>query len=230
MIVTYGQQDVTLPDDPNITGWFEDEAEVRQAHWRVRPGDVVIDIGCHIGSYTIPALAAGAMVYAVDPSVAYTGTLVRLCESNRLDVSRLVVIHEALAAPGGYEPGFRTALDTMPYPEHHAPDGAVFSTLDELAQEHDITRLDWVKIDVEGAELGVLMGGAATLRQFVPRLLIEDHTDVYPFVAQMNSRLRCHALLEGFGYRIETVLYAGHLTPDRSFWVCSPALGKESEK
>jgi FkbM family methyltransferase len=212
-----------LPGDPDITGWFEDEAEIRDAWWQPGPGDVAADIGCHIGSYAVPALAAGAVVYAIDPSAAYTRTLRGICEANGLDTARLHVINEALAGEDGYPPEFRAALDAAPYPEHHAGAGASFTTLDRLAAREGIRRLDWVKIDVEGAELGVLRGGLETLRSLRPRLLIEDHTDVYPFVAEMRSAERCRELLEDAGYAVLEVPYSGHLTPDRAFWACTPA-------
>jgi FkbM family methyltransferase len=211
-----------LPDDPDITGWFKDEAEIREAYWLVQAGDVVLDIGSHIGSYAIPALAAGATVYAVDPDAGRLAILARLCEINSLDMSRLVTVNEAVAGAGGYTQDFRSALDAAPYPEHHAPAAARFSTMDDLAGRLAITRLDWVKIDVEGAELGVLQGGQNILGSAHPALLIEDHTDVYPFVAQMNSRHQCTELLESLGYTIETNRYQDNLTPDRTFLICHP--------
>ncbi len=205
-----------IPDDPDTSGWFEDEVEIRDAYWHPRPGDVVADIGCHIGAYTLPALAAGATVYAVDPSRGYLDRLVSLCGVNGL-LERLVTVNEAVAAPGGYSPEFRRQLNEAPYPEHHAAEGARYTTLDELADRFAWDRLDLVKIDTEGAELGILQGGERTLRKFTPELLIEDHTDVYPFVAAMDSRQQCTSLLEAAGYSVQLVRYEGHLTPDRVF-------------
>jgi hypothetical protein len=59
----------------------------------------------------------------------------------------------------------------------------------------------------------------STLR---PRLLIEDHTDVYPFVAAMGSRDLCCRLLFSLGYTVETVRYSSGVTPDRDFLVATP--------
>ena len=230
MIIKYGDQDIHLPDDPDVTGWFEDEAEIRESYWRVQADDVAMDIGCHIGGYTLPALAAGATVYAIDPSAGYTATLARLFVANKDSLpGHLIIINEALAEEGGYAPAFRAALDAAPYPEHHAAAAASFSTLDSLARRMRLSRLDWIKIDVEGAELGILRGGMNTLRWFKPQLLIEDHTDVYPFVAAMESERHCFELLQSTGYTVNKVRYSGHLTPDRTFWVCNPVTGDENE-
>jgi len=47
------------------------------------------------------------------------------------------------------------------------------TTLDRHAEETGLTRLDLVKIDIEGAEVGALRGGERTLRRFRPTLVIE---------------------------------------------------------
>lgn len=197
--------------------WFDDEREIRDRHWRIEPGQVVMDIGCHIGSYSIPALTAGAVVYAVDPCEP---RLARLRQFWDGDPARLITVTRALAEEGGYTAEFRASLAHAAYAEFHAPAGARFSTLDGLAAEYGIARLDWVKIDVEGAELGVLRGGLETLARFRPALLIEAHDKVYKFVAAMDSERRCHDLLAGLGYEIEVVPYTR--SAPRDFWVCRP--------
>jgi FkbM family methyltransferase len=221
VLVQSGPIQLSLPDDPDIYGWFQDEVEIREEHWHPAAGEVVLDIGCHIGSYTIPALAAGATVYAIDPAVHYTTTLRGIAAAHNL-TGGLVVVNEALSGPQGYTQEFRTALDAAPYPEHHAAAGASYTTLDELAGLLELTRLDLVKMDVEGAELSILQSGTETLRRFRPRLLIEDHTDVYAFVAAFDSTRRCTELLQGLDYEVSIARYPGHKTPPRTFMVGTP--------
>ena len=199
------------------THWFSDEQNIRDRYWHIQAGQVVADVGCHIGSYTIPALAAGATVYAVDPSQPRLEQLRQYWDG---DPARLITVNTALAEKGGYTPQFRASLDVSGYREFHAPASARFTTLDEMTAEYGLTRLDWVKIDVEGAELGVLSGGLDTLARFRPSLLIEAHDKVYEFVADMGNERKCHALLAGLGYEIEVVPY---LQPAfRDFWICRP--------
>jgi methyltransferase FkbM-like protein len=47
--------------------------------------------------------------------------------------------------------------------------------LDDLVSEVALRRVDWVKIDVEGAELQVLEGARGVLREFRPSLFVECH-------------------------------------------------------
>jgi FkbM family methyltransferase len=197
--------------------WFADEQEIRDRCWHPGPGQVVLDVGCHIGSYTIPALTAGATVYAVDPSEPRLEQLRGIWDG---DPGRLVTVNQALAGPGGYTAEFRASLDASVYAEFHAPATAEFTTLDDLAAGRGLGRLDWVKIDVEGAELGVLEGGTETLARFRPVLLVEAHDKVYEFVAAMGNERRCHDLLAGLGYEVEVIPY---LRPAfRDFWFCRP--------
>lgn len=197
--------------------WFDDEREIRDEHWLIEPGQVVVDVGCHIGSYSIPALTAGATVYAVDPDESRLAIVRKFWDG---DPDRLITVNRALAEKGGYAPEFRANLTISPYQEFHAPEDAHFSTLDELAAEYGLTRLDWVKIDVEGAELGVLTGGREALARFCPSLVIEMHDQVYKFVHDMRSGPQCRELLEGLGYKIEIVPYTR--SAPRDFWVCRP--------
>jgi FkbM family methyltransferase len=198
--------------------WFRDEQEIRDRYWHPGPGQVVIDVGCHIGSYSIPALTAGAAVYAVDPDGDRLSQLRRMWHG---DPARLITVRRALAENGGYTAEFWAHLGHADYRQFHAPATARFCTLDELAAEYGLTRLDWVKIDAEGAELGVLSGGTETLTRFRPALLIEAHDRVYKFVADMDSQRKCHDLLAGLGYEIEVVPYDDHpWTADRDFWFC----------
>jgi FkbM family methyltransferase len=217
-------RDITVPDQ--LSGLFANEAGIRDRFWTAGPGDVVFDIGCYQGSYTIPALIAGATVYAVDPFSAYTAQIVTLCRDNGIGTSRLTTVNEALAGPGGYPEALWTALAGERWQDIYAHRDDSFTTLDDLVTRLDVTRIDRIKIDVEGAELEVLRGGTETLRRFRPELLIEDHTGIYAFAAEMEIRRHCHELLAGLGYSVETVRYADERSPqgslDRDFWVCRP--------
>jgi FkbM family methyltransferase len=186
------------------THWWDDEREIRAQYWHPGPGQVVVDIGCHIGSYTIPALEAGATVYAVDPCEARLSQLDSFWGG---DPERLTCVKKAVAEPGGYPDWFRGFLSVSAYQEFHAPADADFTTLDELTSDYSLTRLDWVKVDVEGAELGVLTGGMETLARFRPTVLIEAHDMIYGWVARLGSEGKCRDLLTGLGYEVQIATY-----------------------
>ena len=64
--------------------------------------------------------------------------------------------------------------------------------LDDWAREHALTRLDVVKLDIEGGEIG-LSGATRTLKRLQPRaLLVEDK--------RSESNARLHTILDEMGY------------------------------
>ena len=66
--------------------------------------------------------------------------------------------------------------------------------LDDWARSSGLTRLDLVKLDIEGGEIAALSGAAHTLTRLRPRaLLVEDKR------ADLSARL--HAVLDELGYR-----------------------------
>lgn len=206
--------DLRLPAEPGVAEYFADEAEIRDTWWQPQAGEFVLDIGAAIGSYTFAALQAGAKVIAVDPDRVALDKMYRVAELNGL-LQGLVIFHAALFDEPFYPDAISAELAASAYAYLAPPPGSRFLTMDAVCA--GLTRLDWVKIDVEGAELGVLRSGTETLRRFHPRLVIEDHTEVYPFVAAMDSRGQCHELLRGLGYEIIEVPWG---PPPRTYWMC----------
>lgn len=192
-----------LPAHPVVLQVFGDEANIRDTYWLIKPGDVVVDVGSHFGSYAIPALASGATVYAVDPDADVSDVLAAIHTCNPELPGRLVMLREALVDKGGLTPFFRSELEKLTHPSMLTPLDCPYSCLDELAEIQGLDRLDWLKIDVEGLELAVLRGGEDALRRFIPTILIEDHTTVVPFVREMQSTRLCTEFLESLGYHVQ---------------------------
>ena len=129
----------------------------------LRPGDLFLDVGANIGSYTVLAAgAAGARVIAVEP-------IPETCERLRKNVAvngladRVLLVNKGLAAREG-ELRFTATLDCV---NHVAVDGesehciaVPVTTIDHLCRE---TIPSIIKIDVEGFEDQVLAGAAKTL-------------------------------------------------------------------
>jgi FkbM family methyltransferase len=145
--------------EPNVTAAFTDALE---------PGDVCLDVGAHIGYYTVVAakiVGAAGHVHAFEPSPDSYRRLVRNVELNALEnvtMHELAVDEEAgtaiLYEPTGQNSGLATldpvlaAKSTLPAREVQvrvAPVSAV-------VPGDDLRRVRVIKIDVEWHELGVL--------------------------------------------------------------------------
>jgi hypothetical protein len=66
--------------------------------------------------------------------------------------------------------------------------------LDYVVNELGLKRVDWVKIDVEGAELHVLRGFKDSIVKFKPKIIIEvkefNRKEVFEFFEEVNYT--CH--------------------------------------
>jgi len=182
---------------------FDQDEPVRHLLAGLRPGDVFVDVGAHFGAYALAALTMGCRVHAFEPSDVAHAVLRANVVAN--EWTSRCAIHKLVL------------WDRTPYPAELS--GEVFtrhyptvtwrvSTLDD-----QVTHAHMVKIDVEGAELGVLLGGRRMLERCRPTLIIEDHEDVdLPGVTQIcdypksvDSSRRIHALLGELGYGVEVV-------------------------
>jgi len=168
---------------------FTDEQEVRDAWWHIEPGQVVIDVGAGMGSYTLPACALGAaQVIAFCPQQPDLDLL-------RLNVAlngfRQCEIRDTGLAD---QPGWVAVVDNaMLFSVKPRLDAFPVSSLD--AHMLTLDRLDWLKIDVEGFEREVLWGAEQTIRQYRPTLLVEYHLFMDPSI-----ELQCRHTLKTFGY------------------------------
>lgn len=153
----------------------------------LRPGMVVCDVGANIGEITLAAarrVGAGGRVYAFEPMPALYA---RLCEHLSLNgIQQVTAVPMGLADRGGRAVIYRR--DT-PYADGTVNEGlgSLFAdgqrssaageieltTLDDYCAQAGIERLDLLKIDVEGAELAVLRGGAKTIERYLPFIIVE---------------------------------------------------------
>lgn len=180
-----------------MTVLAEYEIEVIQ----VQPGDIVIDCGAHVGLYTKLALSRGAaLVVAVEPDPenywCFRENLRDEIKEGRVQVVQAGVWNERDALtfyhstgnPGAHgffnRTGAGTAIEYESVP---------VLPLDDLVAELGLDRVDWIKMDIEGAERQALAGATGVLRRFKPRMAIctfhrdDDAAILPPIVLAANS-------------------------------------------
>jgi FkbM family methyltransferase len=153
---------------------------------------VVLDVGAHQGEISIfcAKRVPEGRVIAVEPMSAHFARLTRNVEANDLDNVDLRRVAlgftaqelEIYVAPGRFLDGTRNEGMATLYPDSDRSqrvERVPVRTLDEMAAEWRLDRLDVIKIDVEGSELDVLNGGSRIIERFRPVLLIEvDDTNL----------------------------------------------------
>src|SRR5215208_1898119 len=156
-------------------------------HFTPKEGDVVVDIGANIGRYTIISskrVGANGKVVAIEAHPGNFEMLNRNIELNRL--TNVIPLNYAVYSKDTkiklylpeVESGY-TIYNTIMYNRARTEDKFVevnANTLDYLLQLKGIMDINWVKIDVEGAELEVLKGATNMLSKSKDiALLIEVH-------------------------------------------------------
>jgi FkbM family methyltransferase len=178
----------------------------------VKAGDVVLDIGANVGSHTLPLAALvgeNGKVHAFEPTKWAIDKLAANAALNPALATRIVV-HQVMLADESSGEVPKALFSSWPlvgadnvHEQHRGrlmtTEGARTATLDSVVSESGISRLDFIKLDVDGYEAQVLRGAIKTLERFRPTMLFE----LAPYLldetpGQFESLL---AALSGLGYR-----------------------------
>jgi FkbM family methyltransferase len=131
-------------------------------HSLLAPGDVVLDVGAHIGLLTVPMarrVGPTGCVIAVEPSPRTADALRRTLRANGLETQVSVAQVAAYSSSGRVElhlgPNSMLA-SLLPVGEEYPSLEVEATPLDNLVEPG--TRVALAKIDAEGAELTVLLG------------------------------------------------------------------------
>lgn len=162
--------------------WFEDEVAFLQ---RVLPkGAHIADIGANVGVYSAAlAHAAGphGRVVAVEPHPV-AGALLERNAAAALQAPIHAERRAVAAGAGRQSFSFGASSEMSSLVEGGGDIEVETVAVDTLIRELRWSQLDFMKIDVEGAELPVLAGAAGTLAETDPIVMIElVNSDVADF-------------------------------------------------
>jgi FkbM family methyltransferase len=163
------------------------------------PGDRVLDLGAHIGTFAMPAAAAGARVTAVEPSPRNATLLEAACHENGFGNLRIV------ANAVDRAPGTLTFLDAGPVSTIEtttlgsASGDFTFNVQAITVDQLEDGPFDWVKIDIEGAEERALAGAGRTLSG-LKALIVESNG--HALHEQGSSPAALVALLRDCGFTL----------------------------
>ena len=143
----------------------------------LRPGDIVLDCGANVGVYTRKALWAGAaQVIAIEPAPDNLECLRRNFPAE-IASGKVVVYPKGVwdkddVLKLSVDPGdsardsFVNAFPNAAFIE------APLTTIDQLAAELHLARVDFIKMDIEGAEQKAIAGARNTIARWRPRMAL----------------------------------------------------------
>jgi len=189
----------------------------------IQPGDHCIDAGVLFGDTSLWfAYQAGSegLVYSFE----FVPDFVKCIKSNfslNPEYSKKISLHQyALWDTSGdvfdfEEDGGRTHVQTKSVSKSNQAKASKprTITIDDFVEKYGVKKLDFIKMDIEGAEVKALRGAVRTLNRFRPKLAIclyHKDSDFINIPQLIDSLELCYELYLGHHTdgKSETVLYA----------------------
>jgi FkbM family methyltransferase len=180
---------------------------------------VLVDIGANQGEFSLFAakrLSAGK-VFAFEPMNVFYNQLLENIKLNSF--TNIKTFHFGLSDRNGQVPIY---LGQTGAGEHEGL-GTIFQSsqrnrfiqnielkvLDDLANEIKLDKIDFLKIDVEGAELMVLKGALRTIEKTRPVVMIEMNEDTYRAAGYSGDDIK--RFFRSLNYSMNRIKKGGHL-------------------
>lgn len=211
---------VLLPDERAnaiaLLGRAHDRGQFAAMKRLVRPGDVVFDIGAHIGELSVPlARVCGphGKVIAFEPvpeSCARFRKNLALNGCTNVELQAVAVGQRAGTVTMNVFPRAYSVWNSMGRPVYAGADGVpvatsapievAATTLDEFCAAHGIAAIPFLKVDVEGYESDVFRGAARMLGERKIDCICFEISQI-PLKGAGRTAREIFETLEGFGYR-----------------------------
>jgi len=178
-----------------------------------RPNDVVIDVGANIGYFTIYAsrkVGKDGLVIALEPMDEAYNCLMKNLRLNRIDNVKPFKLalwsSETTLKLYGTKGAFTSAISKVDVFKKLIQQKKLelikeyeikTIKLDDLIKNINLSKVDWIKIDVDGSEYEVILGSMNTLKLFKPKLIIEIHDQ------EIGNKIL--KILKDLGYKVSLV-------------------------
>lgn len=168
-----------------------------------REGRVALDIGANVGEFTAHLLAGYEEIHSFEPDSDALKSLSRFAAAPNVKLHtcavgagdgrlKLKTYEQGHAQTSALDP---SELDTAARGESTGTISVPMRSIDSLG--FDGKDVDFIKIDVEGYEVEVILGALKTLQANKPRLLVEIHS--------AENGKAAATLLGDLGYEIEPI-------------------------
>lgn len=190
---------------------------------RLKDGDVVLDLGVYAGLTSIVfsrAVGPAGRVFGFEAdrtNFDVAATNLQLARRFGFPANVVVVPKAVWSHEEGLEFSVEGAMGSSAALFVGRDRGSVVNvptiTLDAFSSQQSLARIDFIKMDIEGAEVQVLESSHHLLSRFRPRIIIEPHL----IDGQMTTD-RCCAILTDTGYATRIVDQYGVSLPLIEAW------------
>ena len=188
---------------------------VRLLEHLVRPGSVCLDVGANLGAITLQLariVGRTGVVHSFEPVGAAFDRLKEHVTRNQ--ASPPVTIHQVALSnqagtaeircpeQGDFNQGTSSLVNDQAR-ELSRTETIQLETLDAFAERHKLTKLDLIKLDIQGAEPLMLRGAETTLRRFRPIIVTEaSREDLVGLGMSLGDYI---TQLEDLGYAVHRI-------------------------
>ena len=193
----------------NLTGKISDyrfapEAQYFLDGFLLSAGEIAIDGGAYDGATAIEFAKLGAKVYAFEMDATnYKNCAARINKFN----GDITLENLGLSDKEGEESYFYNSAGSRKNPRGNLT--AKFIDLDTYTAQNNIPHVDYIKLDIEGAELDMLHGAAKTITAFKPKMAVSAYhklEDLWTLATYIKS-LRADYEFEFRHYKIDSTDY-----------------------
>src|SRR5579859_608883 len=160
---------------------------------RIKPGSIVLDCGANVGTFTRRALNRGAAkVVAIEINPVLQEAL-RRTFANEIREGKVVVYGRGV---WDQETELDFRGDSVVMDRNVPPIRVPVTTIDHIVSELQLPSVDFIKMDIEGAEKNALRGAQATLLKYSPAMAIsaehlpDDAERIPQVVRELNPNLQ----------------------------------------
>lgn len=151
---------------------------------KLKKDDVVFDVGANIGSFSL-AIAdkiPEGRIFAFEPSDYAFNKFNKNIDFNpllspQIETLQAFVTAESKSVPEGIHASWNVLSDQKKHENHCGiltpTKGAQSVSLDDLVKLYGVEKLNWLKIDVDGYEKDVLLGGQNVFINHRPKVFME---------------------------------------------------------
>jgi FkbM family methyltransferase len=180
-----------------------ESADIRSVLSLLPDNPVAVDIGANFGIYSIliASSSEGSQVHSFEP-VLDTAYLLRLnADRNRVS-ARIIINNEAVGSERG-----NMLITTDRYAGNYLLADSAYRgeaqevpviRLDDYVAEKNLQRIDFIKCDVEGAELLVMRGASQVLAHMRPIVMLEIAEEWTRRFGYSVADLKVHMFNEGY--------------------------------
>lgn len=169
----------------------------------IQASDIVVDIGAHIGGFSIRAarLTSSGAVYAYEASSKNYSILELNRQINRME--NLHIHNNAVSHQSGemkfFIPSDNGALGSLMQESDSPMETVQATTVTDIINDNKIKQIDYLKMDVEGAEYDILLNCPSETLSKIQRIVMEYHE----FEGDQRNHRDLVKLLQSNGFHVE---------------------------